>query len=380
MLKINVDPAILQGSAGLRNLAAKAFISNVLESVPSAAAKSEAQRISLTMEQQDGSLRLRPKVRFAQPLSEEEVYKNDRQRHLVLHSVVGMGNGARALEADTALSELAVCEHTCGSRSAAKLQVALKNGVEELVRLVEKAHGSLQFYERQVSTLKEGVSEWECSICLERSSDPSKLVVLPCSHIFHADCAWQALQQIPSCPECRCEVKTCEMRSAVMELKPPEQPRPKCSTPKHGSKLYAVVKRLRQICSDREAKALVFVQWAILENKVAEALHEEGMPFLLLPLKGKAGHAGQIFREFQEGKAEVLILSLESAAAGSNLTAANHVLFVHPMNAETLEVAKAYERQALGRVKRIGQKKDVHLWRFVTKDTVEEHIWKLHMG
>ena len=382
VLKINVDPAIRQESEGLRNLAAKAFISNVLRSAPSEAAKLEAQQISLTMEQQDGPMRLRRKVRFVQPLSEEEVYKNDRQRHLVLHSVVEVGKGHAALEADAALSELATCEHVCQSGdTTAKLQVAVKSGAEELVRLVEKAHGSLQFYERQVSALKEGVSEWECSVCLERSSDPSKLVILPCSHIFHADCAWQVLQQIPHCPECRCNVKTCEMRSAVMELKPPEQRNGKSSTPKHGSKLCAVIRRLRQICSDPEAKVLVFLQWAMLESKVAAALNEQGMPFLRLPLKGKAGHAGQVFRQFQEGKeARVLILSLDSAAAGSNLTAANHVMFVHPMNAETVEVAKAYERQALGRVRRIGQKKDVHVWRFVTKDTVEEHIWKLHMG
>ncbi len=36
---------------------------------------------------------------------------------------------------------------------------------------------------------------------------------------------------------------------------------------------------------------------------------------------------------------------------------ASHVLFVHPMNAASLCAALAYERQALGRVRRVGQRR-----------------------
>lgn len=45
------------------------------------------------------------------------------------------------------------------------------------------------------------------------------------------------------------------------------------------------------------------------------------------------------------------------------------------MNADTLSSAVAYEQQALARVRRVGQlRKEVHVWRFVTRDTVEEHL------
>lgn len=77
----------------------------------------------------------------------------------------------------------------------------------------------------------------------------------------------------------------------------------------------------------------------------------------------------------------VLLLSLEHAASGTNLTAANHVIFVHPMNAETLGTAVAYERQALARVRRVGQERsEVHVWRFIAKDTVEEYMHKWLSG
>lgn len=44
------------------------------------------------------------------------------------------------------------------------------------------------------------------------------------------------------------------------------------------------------------------------------------------------------------------------------------------MNAETTARAVAYEQQALARVRRVGQRRAVHVWRFVTRDTLEERL------
>ena len=75
----------------------------------------------------------------------------------------------------------------------------------------------------------------------------------------------------------------------------------------------------------------------------------------------------------------MLLLSLSTASSGLNITAASHVIFVHPMNAQNLELATSFEQQAIGRIRRIGQKAStVHVWRFVTRGTVEEHVVKLH--
>jgi len=75
---------------------------------------------------------------------------------------------------------------------------------------------------------------------------------------------------------------------------------------------------------------------------------------------------------------KVLLLSLQDAASGTNLTRASHVLFVHPMSAESQRLAVAYETQALGRCLRLGQTKPVCLWRFVTLGTVEEDLSYRH--
>merc|ERR1712190_624343 len=115
-----------------------------------------------------------------------------------------------------------------------------------------------------------------------------------------------------------------------------------------------------------------------METKVAEALQTHGLPFLHMKTRSRSN--GDELERFQNGCEEwVLILSLERAASGSNLTSANHVLFVHPMNATSVATAKAYEQQAVARVRRIGQSRpEIHVWRFVTRDTIEEHMHNLH--
>ena len=73
----------------------------------------------------------------------------------------------------------------------------------------------------------------------------------------------------------------------------------------NGSKLNAVATRLREIRRlDPKAKALVFVQWADLEEKVWRALHDHGVPFLCLSKddgRSRLGrNDGSVLQSFQE--------------------------------------------------------------------------------
>merc|ERR1740123_2453742 len=97
-------------------------------------------------------------------------------------------------------------------------------------------------------------------------------------------------------------------------------------------------------------------------------------------LRGTAKERSRVIAALQEQPApRVLLQSLENSASGANLTRASHVLLVHPMDADSHDRAVAYEMQALGRVRRCGQKaRPVHLYRFVTRGTVEEDITKEH--
>lgn len=57
-----------------------------------------------------------------------------------------------------------------------------------------------------------------------------------------------------------------------------------------------------------------------------------------------------------------------------NLIEANYVVLLDPMDG-TVEEARAYEIQALGRAHRQGQAQKVTLVRFVIQDSVEEELY-----
>merc|ERR1712183_248250 len=133
---------------------------------------------------------------------------------------------------------------------------------------------------------------------------------------------------------------------------------------------------------DATAKIILFVQFDDLKLKVANALDELGIP--CVRLHGSASQRSKTVREWQEDETSqsfVLLLSLAQSASGTNLPAANHVVFLHPMLSPTAEQAAEYELQAIGRARRFGQRRDiVHVWRFVTADTIEQGMTERHQS
>merc|ERR1712139_448814 len=65
----------------------------------------------------------------------------------------------------------------------------------------------------------------------------------------------------------------------------------------------------------------------------------------------------------------LFIASTRAGGVGINLTGANIVIFYDS------DWNPAMDRQATDRAHRIGQTRDVHIYRFITQHTVEENIW-----
>eukprot|EP00392_Amoebophrya_sp_AT5.2_P010771 g10838.t1 len=156
---------------------------------------------------------------------------------------------------------------------------------------------------------------------------------------------------------------------------------------KYGSKIEAIILVLQKILEDDPAaKCIVFAQWKLIEDRIEQAFYGYRLPYVTLT--GSAFKKAQTLKAFQEtyetgqripaGVPRILLMSFENNASGANLTSANHVLFVHPMVASTFSKALVYETQAIGRARRYGQKKKVHVWRFVTRDTVEAEVVMQH--
>lgn len=126
----------------------------------------------------------------------------------------------------------------------------------------------------------------------------------------------------------------------------------------------------------KEERVLVFVQFPDLMKKVAEALAANGVEFL--EIRGSASQKSKNLEKFQsDSKERVLLLNvMDESASGANLTSASHAIFLSPLLAPTQEIYDACETQAVGRLRRFGQTRLVHIWRFLSTNTIDEEIYE----
>ncbi len=121
---------------------------------------------------------------------------------------------------------------------------------------------------------------------------------------------------------------------------------------------------------ERGEKVLVFSQFKQMGDLLATMI-EERLGFAPLFLHGGLQRAArdEVIDSFQsEPRHRMMLLSLKAGGTGLNLTAANNVLHFD------LWWNPAVERQATDRAFRIGQKKHVTVFRFITRGTFEEKI------
>jgi hypothetical protein len=105
-----------------------------------------------------------------------------------------------------------------------------------------------------------------------------------------------------------------------------------------------------------------------------------------LEVKGSVSQKTKALDVFQKevpGKDDprVLLLTMnDESAAGVNLTNCNHAIFVHPLLTDTQKQYEMYMTQAIGRIRRYGQTKKVHVWRFLARDTIDMDIFEQRTG
>merc|ERR1712010_156134 len=95
---------------------------------------------------------------------------------------------------------------------------------------------------------------------------------------------------------------------------------------------------------------------------------EQGFDYVRLDGTMNQELRADVIREFQrkgKGSPKVLLLSLKAGGVGLNLTSANLLLLLDPA------WNPASEWQCFDRTHRLGQKKDVTIYKYITKDTIE---------
>jgi SNF2 family DNA or RNA helicase len=131
------------------------------------------------------------------------------------------------------------------------------------------------------------------------------------------------------------------------------------------SKPAELIRLLRQATG----KVLIFVSHLAAQGTLADCLIREGIPFVLFHGSLTPSEKATAFASFRNDIS--VMLATDSAGEGRNLqfatTVVNYDLPWNPMRIE----------QRIGRVHRIGQDKEVFVFNFCLRDSVEEYVLRV---
>ena len=138
-----------------------------------------------------------------------------------------------------------------------------------------------------------------------------------------------------------------------------------------SGKFDEIINSLNNVVSSGH-KVLVFSQFVQHLALIKTHLDGQEIPYYYIAGNIPALERKRLVDRFQTGnEAAIFLISLKAGGTGLNLTAADYVFLLDPW------WNPAVERQAMDRTHRIGQDKPVFVYKFITKDTIEEKIVNL---
>lgn len=230
------------------------------------------------------------------------------------------------------------------------------------------------FAEEVLKTL-DNLQETTCCLCLETMTRP---VITDCLHMFCHDCIKRSLEFSHKCPNCRKYLTDGSFKEITpntetttvggftymydnlgRKIKIPEQIVELLKKVKGNNKL----KHLQDIVDSRN-KVVVFSQY----NRILESLSSHFDNHAIITGRSTRSQRKKNIEQFKTGETKVFFLSTKVADVGINLTEADTLVFLEP------GLEASVKAQTLGRVRRIGQRKTVHVYTLITDNTIEREI------
>lgn len=118
-------------------------------------------------------------------------------------------------------------------------------------------------------------------------------------------------------------------------------------------------------------RVLLFSQFTTMLDIIAKRLASEGFSTLMLTGSTSKEARERLVRRFQAGDGDVFLISLKAGGVGLNLTSADVVIHYDPW------WNTAAQDQATDRAHRIGQRRDVSVFKLIVGGTIEERILRM---
>lgn len=253
-------------------------------------------------------------------------------------------------------------------------------------------------YSKELEILKNG-NVMQCCICLEDATYP---LISKCLHIMCKKCAddYFHLTQIADkkCPQCDNYISLKSLKTLQENKSPLDELLKKMKKDNfvYSTKLKKLFEHVQNDMQN-ELHIVVFSQWIgflkIIEKllnlyNIANKIYDGSLTFEQRKAtlnwfniqKGKIYQPGVGFIKpsyvipVENFAGKVLLCSLKAGGVGLNLTVSSKVYLMD------LWWNPAIEDQAFERVHRIGQLKEVNIYKFVLEKTVEERILQIHQS
>jgi len=168
-----------------------------------------------------------------------------------------------------------------------------------------------------------------------------------------------------------------QLNSTLMDW----QPTTALTSTSHSSKIEKVVANLQKLEQASPAnrmepiKSLVFSHWTQTLDCLEKALSCQGMLYVRIDGRLTVEQRRTVIHQFNTvPETRILLLSYGSGSVGLNLEAATQVHLLEP------HWNPMVEAQAAARVDRLDQMKDVYIYRYIVKDSIEENIQNAQRG
>jgi SNF2 family DNA or RNA helicase len=139
--------------------------------------------------------------------------------------------------------------------------------------------------------------------------------------------------------------------------------------PDQSGKFEEIASHIENVVAEGH-KVLIFSSYVKHLTLFKEYLESNKHDFAMLT--GATQNRGAVIESFTSNESkQVFLISLKAGGTGLNLTAADYVFIIDPW------WNPAAENQAISRAHRIGQDKKVFVYRFITRETIEEKILQL---
>jgi SNF2 family DNA or RNA helicase len=134
-----------------------------------------------------------------------------------------------------------------------------------------------------------------------------------------------------------------------------------------STKIDFLMENLDQLTQENH-KVLVFSQFTTYLDHIQNKVRERSWKFARIDGSQTMKRRQAEVEKFQEGDAQIFLISLKAGGVGLNLTAASYIFLMDPW------WNPAVENQAIDRAYRIGQENKLTVYRPIIKDSVEEKV------